>query len=174
MGRTKALVEVRGVPMGRRVASALEGAGCSTVVAYGGDPAELAPLGVQVLPDRHPAAGPLGAIVGLIDLFGGDDAAGGILVVACDLAYLDAADLEPLVAANRARPDADVVLAVGVRREPTCAIWRPAVRSRLRSRFDGGERAIHRVLDELEVVEVPVAAAALRNINTPDDLDRYA
>ena len=174
MGRTKALVDVGGVPMGRRVASALQGAGCSTVVAYGGDAAELAPLGVPVLPDRHPGAGPLGAIVGLLERYGADDPPCDVLVVACDLAHLGAADLEPLVAVNRRLAEADVVIAVGARREPACAIWRPAALPPIRSRFDRGERAIHRALGGLLVVEVPVAAEALRNINTPEDLDRYA
>ena len=35
MGRTKALVEIDGVPMAARVAAALAGAGCESVVLLG-------------------------------------------------------------------------------------------------------------------------------------------
>ena len=172
MGRTKALIEVRGTPMASRVADALSEAGCDTVVLYGGDPIELAALDRPVLPDRHPGEGPLGGIVGVLELFA--EQATDLLIVACDLANLSATDLGALVDAARLRPDADVVVANGGRVEPTCALWRSTTADRVRASFDGGERAVHRVLGDLRTVEVPLPLAALRNINTPGDLDRYS
>ena len=94
--------------------------------------------------------------------------------MACDLANLSSTDLGALVDAARLRPDADVVVANGGRVEPTCALWRSAAADRVRASFDGGERAVHRVLGDLRTVEVPLPAASLRNINTPGDLDRYS
>ncbi len=98
----------------------------------------------------------------------------GVIVVACDLPALGADDLVAMIAAVRRHPDADVVVARTTRIEPACAIWRPAATGAIREFFDAGERAIHRVIEHLASVEVDVDPAALRNINTPDDLDRYA
>ena len=41
---------------------ALASAGCISVIAYGGDPVELEPLGLPVLADRYPGSGPLGGV----------------------------------------------------------------------------------------------------------------
>ncbi|HYN34297.1 MAG TPA: molybdenum cofactor guanylyltransferase [Ilumatobacteraceae bacterium] len=172
MGRTKALIEVHGTPMASLVANALADAGCESVVLFGGDPNELAPLDRPVLPDRYPGEGPLGGILGVLELFGPQ--ATDLLIVACDLANLSSTDLVALIDAARRRPDADVVVAHGERIEPTCALWRSATVDRVRASFDAGERAVHRVLGDLCTVEVSLAPTSLRNINTPGDLDRYS
>jgi molybdopterin-guanine dinucleotide biosynthesis protein A len=171
MGRTKALVEVDGIPMASRVAGALSAAGCEPVVLYGGDPIELAPLDRPVLPDRYPGEGPLGGVLGVLELFA--EQATDVLIVACDLAHLTSTDLAALIDVARQQPDADVVVANGGRLEPACALWRSATADRVRSSFDLGERAVHRVLADLCTVEVALPPASLRNINTPADLDRY-
>jgi molybdenum cofactor guanylyltransferase len=171
MGRTKALVEVGGTPMAARVAGALAEAGCEPVVLYGGDPVELAALDRAVLPDRYPGEGPLGGILGVLELF--SEQATELLIVACDLAHLSPTDLAALIDVARQRPDADVVVANGGRVEPACALWRSATVDRVRASFDVGERAVHRVLAGLCTVEVSLPPTSLRNINTPGDLDRY-
>jgi len=171
MGRTKALVEIDGVPMAARVAAALAGAGCESVVLLGGDPAELAPLTLPVLPDRHPGTGPLGGVLGALELY--EDRSDQVLIVACDLADIASTDLSRLVQAAAERADADVVVAHAGRVEPACALWRTRSVDLVRRSFIAGERAVHRVLAELQTVEVPLPTASLRNINTPDDLDRY-
>jgi molybdopterin-guanine dinucleotide biosynthesis protein A len=66
------------------------------------------------------------------------------------------------------------VVANGGRVEPTCALWRSTSADIVRAWFDGGERAVHRVLGDLCIVEVPLPPVSLRNINTPGDLDRYS
>ena len=175
MGRTKALIELDGVPMARRVADALALAGCGSVIAYGGDPVELESLGLPVLPDRYPGSGPLGGVLGVLELFAESDLhVDGVFVVACDLPALRGGDLAGLVHAIRSRRDVDVVVARSTRIEPTCAIWRPRATERLREMFDNGERALHRAIEQLESCAIEIEAGALRNINTPDDLDRYA
>ena len=175
MGRNKALIELDGVPMARRVADALTGAGCGSVIAYGGDPVALEPLALPVQPDAHPGTGPLGGVLGALELFADADSyAEWVLVVACDLPALTALDLAAMVAAARSHPGADVVVARAGRIEPTCAVWSPAAIGALRELFDAGERAVHRAIEHLASIEVDVDRAAVRNINTPDDLDRYA
>ena len=183
MGRTKALIELDGVPMARRVANALAVAGCGSVFAYGGDPVELEPLGMPVLPDRHPGCGPLGGVLGALELFAESDLhLDGIFVVACDLPALRGGHLAGMVDTLRRRRDVDVVVARTAhtahtepgRIEPTCAIWRPRASGRLRDMFDSGERALHRAIEQLESCAVDIDPGAVRNINTPDDLDGYA
>lgn len=183
MGRTKALIELDGVPMARRVADALASAGCGSVIAYGGDPIELEPLGVPVLPDRHPGFGPLGGVLGALELFAESDLhLDGVFVVACDLPALRGGHLAGMVDTLRRRRDVDVVVARTAhtvrtapgRIEPTCAIWTPRATERLREMFDSGERALHRAIGQLESCAVDIEPGAVRNINTPDDLDRYA
>jgi molybdenum cofactor guanylyltransferase len=174
MGRTKALIEIDGVPMATRVAAALRSAGCADVVAYGGDPDELSPLGVPVVPDRYPGSGPLGGVLGVLELFEQYDAeVAGIFVVACDLPALTGRSVAPMVRAVRDRPVVDVVVARTSAIEPACAIWSRKAVAPLRRWFGEGERALHVAIGRLDSVEVDVDPEALRNINTPDDLGRY-
>lgn len=174
MGRTKALVDVAGVPMALRVADALSGAGCTSVALIGGDPGRLAPLGLPVVPDLDPGGGPLAGIVTALDAFGHvEPGTGWVFVAACDLASLTSSAVEPLIRAARGAETADVVVARTDRVEPGCALWRRDRIETVSALYDGGIRAVHGALDALEVVEVTVSAEALRNINTPDDLGRY-
>ncbi len=138
------------------------------------DPVDLETLDMPVLPDRYPASGPLGGVLGALELFAESDLViDGVFVVACDLPGLAAQDLDALAASAHEHPDADVVVARTTRIEPTCAIWRPSATDRLRQIFESGERALHRAIEQLDSVEVALEAGALRNINTPDDLGRY-
>jgi molybdopterin-guanine dinucleotide biosynthesis protein A len=173
MGRTKALIEIAGVPMATRVARALTEAGCDPVVVYGGDPVELASIEAPVLPDRYPGAGPLGGVLGVLDTFAEVGAVTHVAVLACDLPAITAATLAPLVEVARSAPDRDVVVARTDRLEPACAVWSLSSMLQLRSRFTAGERALHTAIGALGSVEVEVPAEMLLNINTPDDLGRY-
>ncbi len=174
MGRTKALIEIDGIPMAARVAAALRSAGCAGVFGYGGDPEELASLDFSVLADRYPGSGPLGGVLGVLELFESHERRpDGVFIVACDLPALTGDDLASMVAAARHRPGLDVVVARTSSIEPTCAIWRVSAIERIRRCFDDGERALHAVIGCLESFEVEVDAAALRNINTPEELGGY-
>lgn len=174
MGRTKAVIEIDGVPMATRVTNALVSAGCSHVVAYGGDPDELAALGLPVLPDRYPGTGPLGGVLGVLELFESyEPPVAGVFVAACDLPALTGGSLAGMVQAARDRPDVDVVVARTSAIEPACAIWNPIATDRIRRCFDDGERALHAAIGRLDSIEVVVDASALRNINTPAELGGY-
>jgi len=178
MGRNKALVDVDGTPLADRVATALRRGGCDPVVAIGGDPDALAALTVPVVPDRRPGQGPLGGILDGLELFDVTDGSalgpptGWMLAVACDLPDLTPAVVQELTAVGAATtPGAvDVVVARTHRLEPAVAMWSLASRPAVSAMYQGGERAVHRVIRALRHVEVDVDAAALRNVNTPDDL----
>jgi molybdopterin-guanine dinucleotide biosynthesis protein A len=161
MGRDKSVLEIGGVAMAQRVARALREAGCTPVIAIG--PAHLSG-GLDHIDDRAPGEGPLGGILTALGRGGG----AAVMIVACDLAWLDAASLSALLDANDS--DAQVVVARTDRLEPLCALWRPTALDIVQRAFDNGERAVHRVLAGMTIVEVPVAAGALVNVNSPDDL----
>jgi molybdopterin-guanine dinucleotide biosynthesis protein A len=170
MGRTKALIEVEGVPMASIVAGALADAGCKTVVALGGDPEELSELDIAVLPDEHPGQGPLGGVISALGTCPREVT--GALVVACDLPWISCTELLPLVDAARDNPATEVVVARTTRLEPACAVWNLRCLPVLRESFASGERALHPVIARLSSIEVAVDARAMRNVNTPSDLDQ--
>ncbi len=166
MGRPKALLHVDGVAMVRRVADALLDGGCSTVTAVGGDPERLAALGLATVPDDHPGEGPLGGIITALRRAPG---ARSVLVAACDLPWLTP---EAVAAVRAAAPRDAVAVASSPRREPLLARWPVAALAELEAAFAAGERAVHAVLAGLStpLVLVPVPAAAVRNVNRPEDL----
>jgi molybdopterin-guanine dinucleotide biosynthesis protein A len=179
MGRTKALIDVDGVPMASRVAAALRAVGCATVVAAGGDAEELAPLGLDLVPDVVAGEGPLAGILAVLERLVAVDPSSGIgsgigpdvFVVACDLPYLDPRDLRAMV--EHRGSGVDVVMARTQFLEPTCAIWSASSLPHLRAAFVDGVRALYRAVDGLVITEVEITADSLRNMNTPEDLGGY-
>jgi molybdopterin-guanine dinucleotide biosynthesis protein A len=100
-----------------------------------------------------------------------------VVVVACDMPAFDSSSARRLAEALLAAPDAAVAAAVvDGRPQPLTAAWRPAVALPvLTAAFAAGERAPRRVLPLLEVVEVEdLDPSALRDVDRPDDLHRYA
>ena len=178
MGRDKALVLVDGVAMSARVRAALLGGGCSPVVAIGGRPAALGPLGFEVVPDEFPGEGPLG---GVITALTHQPTAHAVLVAACDLPQLSATTAHYLAGGNVIptvqalveglhEAGAEVAVARGERLQPACAVWRVDTGAVLRERFLSGERRLVSALDGLHVVEIAVHPQDLANVNTPSDL----
>lgn len=161
MGADKATILVDGVAMARRVADALAAAGCSRVIAIGGDAPALDGLGLEPVDDEFPGEGPLGGILTALAL--GSPAA----VVACDLPNLRSQTLAALGLALGAH---DAAIARTDRPEPLCAVWSTGAATLLRTRFDSGERAVHRAIEGLDIAWVTVPADEVRNINTRDDL----
>ena len=143
-----------------------KGWACEQVV--GGTPSDLA-VGVPVVADRHPGDGPLG---GLLTAFAELGEAEAVCMVPCDVPLLSAQALAPLLAAWRDAADTtDVVVAVTDRLEPMCAIWSRVALPRIEAAFDSGERSLRGVLADLQRREVSIDGEALRNVNTPGELD---
>lgn len=173
MGRDKALLEVGGAAMARRVADALAAAGAEPVVAVGGDGAGLRALGLAFVPDDDPGAGPLAAVATALRALPGDDDAV-VLVVACDLVRPSPAAMAAVVRALHQAPAADLAVPTdGERPQWGHAAWRARVRPLLDARLAAGERSIHRAVASagLAVVEVRgVPGADLADADTPADL----
>lgn len=164
MGRPKPAVEVGGRPLLHRAMDALRGAGCDPVLVIGGEPAVLAPLGVEPVPDRWPGEGPVGGVLTALAHAGVD-----VVVVACDLPDLDPATVAAVVAAG-AGPDVDVAVATTDRRHPTVARWNRTAIDAVAAVFATGERSMRAALDAVRTVDVPVDPAAVRNVNRPSDV----
>lgn len=173
MGTDKALLVVDGRPLAATVAAALRGAGADPVLAVGGDAEALARLGLRPVADRHPGEGPLGGILTALAQAGDDDL---VVVLACDLPGVRAAGVRRVAGILRAHPDAAVAVpVVDDRREPLLAAWRPSIATApLEAAFEAGERAVHRAIGALRVVEVHgLDPAEARNANRPADLRQH-
>jgi molybdopterin-guanine dinucleotide biosynthesis protein A len=166
MGQNKALLEVGGMAMARRISMVVGAAGCHPVVAVGGEPAQSDQLGLAWVADEHPGEGPLGGVITALQWNPGD----AVLVVACDLPLLTEGVVGELLAMARQHPAADVVIARAGRPQPLCAVWRPAALPALVAAFESGERAMHRMVERLEAQYVDVAELALTNVNEPGDV----
>ena len=165
MGRDKALVEVDGDPLVRRVADALERAGATRVFVVGGDRPAIEALGLEVIADRFPGEGPLG---GVLTALSATDAAV-IAILATDIVAPDPTAIRVVLGALAGN---DVAVPVsGGRRHFHHAAWSRSAQQRLESAFDAGERAIKRAVRDLAVVEVAgLDRAALADADTPDEL----
>jgi len=167
MGTDKAFVEVDGVAMVERVATALAAGGCDPVVLVGGDTVLLARFGWPVVPDRFPGEGPVGGVVTALEAVA-DLATGERLVVAsCDLPLLDAATV---VALADALDGSGAAVAVTDTWQLSLTAWRSSARDAVTQAWEEGVRALRELVVAVPHVEVAVAPEAVRNVNTPDDL----
>ena len=169
MGRDKALLDDRGIPLAGRVAAAVAAAaGSATLV---GDPEKYGHLGYPVLPDRIPGAGPLGGIETALSHTPAD----WNLVLACDMPGITPEFLLRLLAAAE-NCDCDAVLASGPSGmpEPLAAVYHRRCAGALRNALEAGTRKVTDALAGLAVRRFAVSdAASLENLNTPEEWAFY-
>lgn len=168
MGCDKALLEVDGVAMARRVAVALTAAGAGRVVAVGGDAAGLTAVGLEHVPDRWPGEGPLGGLVTALDHAGSAPVA---VVLSCDLLHPDPAAIAGLVAELGTR-DCDVVVpVVDGRHQWLHAAWHRRVAAILADVFEAGERSLAGAALAVRMATVEhLDAGAVADADRPEDL----
>jgi len=171
MGTDKALLQLGGRALARRVADALVQAGAERVAAVGGDAERLAEWQLDVVPDDHPGEGPLGGVLTALRSLGTD--ADVVVVLACDLLQPSPAAIRAVADALRSRTvDAAPDVAVPVldsHPQFHHAAWRTAAEPALRAAFDAGERALRRAVADLRVALVDgVDPAALADADDPD------
>src|SRR5215218_2759616 len=123
----------------------------------------------KTIEDRYEGSGPLGAILSAFDF----DPRQAWLVVACDLILLDKLTIEYLLEHRN-----ESVLATSFESpfdglpEPLVTIWEPAAYSNLRSYLSKGSCPRKTLLNsEIEILKPP-NPAALKNANTPQDLEQ--
>lgn len=165
MGSDKATFEVDGVPMANRVAEAAREAGADEILMVGGTSSRAKTLAGTWKKDSYPGEGPLGGVITALKTSSND----AVVVLSCDMPFITPAVISSLV---RGLDDAQASVGRTDRLNWLCAAWsREECLSTLQSVWKRSERAVHRAAVLLDVAEVPVPAVAVRNINTPSDLD---
>lgn len=165
MGSDKATFAVDGVAMANRVARAATEAGAAEVLLVGGTQARAKSLEGTWKKDGWPGEGPLGGVITALKSATNDT----VVVLSCDMPFITPAVIQSLV---RGVEDAQASVGRTDRLNWLCAAWsRTECLQPLQSVWKRNERAVHRAAVLLDVVEVPVPAVAVRNINTPEDLE---
>jgi molybdopterin-guanine dinucleotide biosynthesis protein A len=173
MGRDKGLLELDGEALVVRAANLAASATGAPATIIGGT--AYTPLGLRVVGDDLPGAGPLGAIATALRA----SVAPWNLIVACDLPYLTREWLEFLV--DRALgSNADAVLPMNERgAEPLCAMYNKRGEQVIRGALNRGTR---KVTDGLAGVRVEYIEPAewkafdsegllFKNMNSPADYE---
>jgi molybdenum cofactor guanylyltransferase len=171
MGRDKALLPYRGRVLVAHVAAVLDEAlGSAGHVAILGDPDCYRDLGYPVHADLIPNCGPLGGIVTALNLTQTD----WNLVVACDMPTLAASSLR-MLAERAVESQAQCIAARGPTGdpEPLCALYHRRSLAALDRALHDKRLKMKDLLPELQLESVAFPAAALANVNTPEEWTQF-
>jgi molybdenum cofactor guanylyltransferase len=170
MGRDKALIEVDGVAMARRVADALRAGGCDGVLAVGGDASALSALGLTPVADRWPGEGPLGGLATAL----GAATPGDVLVLApCDWLHPSWSAVGDLRRALDADAAVDAVaVEVGERAQWLPSAWRvrEGLAAEVAALVDGGARRLDAVASVVAHRAIRLDPDQVADADTPEDL----
>lgn len=140
------------------------------------DPDRYVALGVRVIADRIPGAGPLGGLYTALE----DAAQPAVLVLACDLPFVTPALLERLVDEFGSGDEIDAVVPRSSRGlEPLCAVYAARCADAARRRIERGALKLAELLGDVRVREIGPGTLAtydegtvFLNVNTPHDYAR--
>lgn len=164
MGTDKATLPVDGVAMAQRVSSAAKEAGASEILLIGGPQKRATGIDGVWKKDSFPGEGPLGGVITALKSASHDM----VVVLSCDMPFITSSVIASLVPPLH---DAQATVGRTDRLNWMCAAWsKSECLTTLQSVWKRNERAIHRAAVLLDVVEVPVPAVAVRNVNTPEEL----
>jgi molybdopterin-guanine dinucleotide biosynthesis protein A len=164
MGSDKATYEIDGTAMANLVAQAATEAGASEVLLVGGTSSRAKALVGSWKKDTYPGEGPLGGVITALKASKTDS----VVVLSCDMPFITSAVISSLVSGLA---DAQATVGRTDRLNWLCAAWsKDECLQTLQGVWKRNERAVHRAAVLLDVLEVPVPAVAVRNINTPQDL----
>lgn len=135
-------------------------------------PAELAEQdGVSVTPDLVPSAGPVSGLVTAFRLCAEDV----LLVLSCDLPFMDRTQMASLLAYAAGKDGWDAVIPSAQGRiHPLCALYRKSTQPRWEKALEQGDLRLMNTIRQLYVLEVPdgwLDPWALFNVNTPEEYD---
>jgi molybdenum cofactor guanylyltransferase len=173
MGRDKALLELDGVPLLLRTVGLIESVLPRPTVI--GHLEAYESLGLEVLPDDWPGAGPLGGMATALR----NSRTLWSLVVACDLPYLTKAWLRYLVGRALAS-EAEAVLPVNRRGvESLCAMYHKRGEPAIRRALERGTRRVNDALAGLRLETIDPGeweafdpeGLLFKNMNSPRDYE---
>ncbi len=168
MGSDKGLLTYHGKPQREYMAELLEPLCQEVALSCRPGQLESTQTDLTLLPDSFLGLGPFGAILSAFR----EDPNAAWLVVACDLPLLDRATLAYLIANRNPSKLATAFLNPATDfPDPLVTIWEPRAYSTLLSFLAQGYSCPRKVLinTDIELLEIP-NAAALRNVNTPEEL----
>lgn len=128
------------------------------------DPAVL-PLADGVIPDLHPGIGPMGGIISALSQWPES-----IFVLAGDMPSFRGEEIAQILQVARMHPGAHAVCAFTDRLHPCAAVYTQHARPLLEASVSRGDYKLLCALDPIEVLSVPVAPEAARNVNLPGDV----
>jgi molybdopterin-guanine dinucleotide biosynthesis protein A len=174
MGRDKALLALGSTPLILRTSDLVDSVVKNPPVVIG-PPFAYRGLGLRVVEDDWPGAGPLGGIATALRVSETEWS----LVVACDLPYLTKPWLDFIVARALASP-ADAVLPMNIKgAEPLCAMYHKRCESPIRAALQSGTRKVTAGLVSLRLEAIEPAewktfdsdGFLFRNMNSPADYE---
>ena len=162
MGRDKARLTVAGTPVLAHLDRLMVGLGGTPVYSLRPDQRGLVPAGRTVLLDRNPGRGPLEGIAVALEAFPGHS----VLAVPVDMPGLGPRQLRSLLVSQALA----ACLSADGRRSPLPSIWRPGSRQAVARAVASGRLGVGRTLDAVDASVIPVEAASLCNVNSPENL----
>ncbi len=165
MGRDKALVPVKEIPMSLRVANSMFEAGARDVYAVGGDSESLSALGLRYVADESPHEGPLGGIISALRASSEEV----VVVTACDMPWIRAESVSRLVLALG--PNEVAMSAADGQLQPLHAAWSVTALDELEREFLRGERSAQQAARglKLEVVDFGAGTWSI-DLDTPEEV----
>jgi molybdopterin-guanine dinucleotide biosynthesis protein A len=162
MGRDKALLSIDGSLLVERTAEVVRAAAGSVTLV--GAPERYAQLGLPVLPDLAPGAGPICGLHTALKATRAD----WNLVVACDMPSLTARFLSDLLAAAQQLGCACLAPKTASALHPLCAVYHRHSVDAVEFAIQHNSLKMHDLLKSIGAVSWPVAdASLLENVNTP-------
>lgn len=175
MGQDKALVEVDGAPILQRVYRVANECGDRVYVLtpWRDRYEEILPGDCRWLVESNPGGGPMSGFAQGLDRIECE----WLLLLGCDLPLLRSDILQNWIERLETLPDSTLAMvpkqAAGW--EPLCGFYRKAIAPELRQFMESGGRSFQRWLPQINVEEIAPDSEAvlmLKNINTPQDLER--
>jgi molybdopterin-guanine dinucleotide biosynthesis protein A len=170
MGKDKALLGYRGVPLAAHIASNLNVV--TDAVALVGDPRRYGHLGYPVVADEYPGTGPLGGLITALRA----SAFTWNIVTACDLPGLDPQLFASLLARiQQSGVECVVPVTPDGEEQVLCAVYRRDCLPKLIATYDSGERKLRRAVRLLDTEFWPAESGDWSfNVNTPEDWAAFA
>jgi molybdenum cofactor guanylyltransferase len=171
MGQDKALLKLGGAPMVTRMARLAQPYVASVLIVAPLERYER--LGLKILPDRWPGAGPLGGIATAL----GTTNAEWNLILGCDLPYLTSEWVAWLISHALKSPAQAVVPESSRGLEPLAAMYHQNCAATLTAAVERGVRRVTEGLSELIFERISASdwrgldpmGTFFENVNTPED-----
>ena len=170
MGRDKAGMVRQGETLLARTARVAQEAECSVLIVGRERPDGWPLTDTLFVPDAYPGQGPLGGLATALETASQD-----VILLACDMPLLTAEALEWLMGQTRGKHG--LAVRHGELWEPLFSVYTAEVLPLVQERLTAGRRSLQFLIEAGEfntVIAPPEVAAALVNVNTPEQMAEIA